>query len=401
MVLPLRYKPGVLVYPRMQILGHLAHFGHHITWVISSEKDCYVEVPQITGIRVCAVSYPPNFPRKSPLVNVAIQICHSIKRMKLILKLFREEQYDLLLVRDHPLTLLDGILAAYFIRRRYRIPFVFELPNPFEQRWQYTRIRKEFLYYLLARISAFVTRRLVYTADLIMPISDTLKKHLAEQGVSESRIMTLPGGTDTKIFSAQDGREIKEKFKLDNCWVIVYVGAMEKVRNLEVLIHALHKLKPQTANMRLLMVGDGDGRSNLEKLAEILGIKECVIFSGRVLQAQVPEFIAASDIGISPVPPFPFYRFSSPIKLFEYMAMAKPVIANDEILEHQNVLEKSGGGILVPFTPEAFANAMIELLNDPEQATEMGRRGRDWVTKNRSYEVLARQVEERYFELLK
>ena len=118
-------------------------------------------------------------------------------------------------------------------------------------------------------------------------------------------------------------------------------------------------------------------------------------------QAAVPNFIAASDIGVSPVPPFSFYKLSSPIKMFEYMAMGKPVVANQEIPEHKEILEESGGGVLVSFTSEAFADAIIELLDSPEKAKEMGRWGREWVVKNRSYEILARQVEARYLALVR
>jgi len=82
------------------------------------------------------------------------------------------------------------------------------------------------------------------------------------------------------------------------------------------------------------------------------------------------------------------------------MAGGKPVVANEEILDQKEVLKQSGGGILVPYTPEAFADAIIELVDNPEKAAEIGRRGREWVVKNRSYEHLARQLEERYFILI-
>jgi len=84
----------------------------------------------------------------------------------------------------------------------------------------------------------------------------------------------------------------------------------------------------------------------------------------------------------------------------EYMAMAKPVVVNEEIPEHKTVVEESGGGILVSFTPEAFADAIIELVDNPERATEMGHRGREWVVQNRNYEIMARQLEQRLLELL-
>ncbi len=86
--------------------------------------------------------------------------------------------------------------------------------------------------------------------------------------------------------------------------------------------------------------------------------------------------------------------------MFEYMGGGKPVIANEEILDQKEVVEQSGGGILVPFSAEAFADAIIELLTNPERAAEMGQRGRQWVTENRSYEVLARHIEKRFCELL-
>ena len=55
---------------------------------------------------------------------------------------------------------------------------------------------------------------------------------------------------------------------------------------------------------------------------------------------------------------------------------------------------------LVPFTPGTFAKAIIDLLDNHEKATEIGRRGQEWVTKNRNFEILARRVSDRYFKLM-
>ena len=111
-------------------------------------------------------------------------------------------------------------------------------------------------------------------------------------------------------------------------------------------------------------------------------------------------YIAAADIGVSPVPPLSFYKISSPVKMFEYMAVAKPVVANEETFEHREVIEQSGGGILVPFTAEAFACAIIELLANPKRANEMGGKGYEWVVNNRSYQILGRRIEQAYIRLV-
>ena len=151
---------------------------------------------------------------------------------------------------------------------------------------------------------------------------------------------------------------------------------------------------------KLLMVGEGTARNNLETLAVRLGIRKNIVFTDRVPQSEIPDYIAAAEIGVSPIPPLTFYKFSSPIKMVEYMASAKPVVANEEIPDHKEALEKSGGGLLVPFRPEAFADAILHLLDNPQKAVEMGERGRKWVMQYRSFDVLARQLEKRYLQII-
>ena len=147
------------------------------------------------------------------------------------------------------------------------------------------------------------------------------------------------------------------------------------------------------------MVGDGNDKSNLERLVKDLGIKDDVVFTGQVYFHEVPNFIAAADIWVSPIPPLDFFKLSSPIKMFEYMAMGKPVVANEEIPEQKEVIQESGGGDLVKFENNAFTEGIIKLLDNPGMAEEMGKKGKEWVERNRSYDVLAHQLEKRYFEL--
>jgi glycosyltransferase involved in cell wall biosynthesis len=176
---------------------------------------------------------------------------------------------------------------------------------------------------------------------------------------------------------------------------------LDKARSLNVLLEAFAIVKSKDKKVKLLLVGDGSDNRNLQELAVTLGVSDDVVFTGQVANSEVSKFIAAADIGISPVPPLNCYKISSPIKLLEYLAEAKPAIANDEIFDQREVLEQSGGGILVSFNPDSFACAMMELVDNPVMAQEMGRKGQEWVINNRSYEILARQLERRYLELVK
>ena len=80
--------------------------------------------------------------------------------------------------------------------------------------------------------------------------------------------------------------------------------------------------------------------------------------------------------------------------------MSKSVVANTGIYEHEEVIKSSSCGILVPFEAKAFADAIIHLLNSPEEAKAMGLAGKEWVINNRSYDTLTKQLEKLYIMLL-
>ncbi len=399
MLLSLQYESNMLVYPTIWILSYLTNFGHHVTWVITSQKDLQIKEFPLGDVKVYTIPYRRYLPGSSTLVGALNRILNAISRIRSASRIFRDGKYDLVFVRD---SALDGLIAAY-IQKRHKVPFIFELSNPLQSAPVDMIEQKKFrfLHYGLIRFGHFVCNKLLHRADLILPISKWLGKDLIEQSnIPNAKVMPLPEGADIKVFSDRDGNSVREELCLQDAKVIIYIGSITEGRGLDILIQAFTKVIQKRGAAKLLMVGDATNKANLEELAMDLGVNRDVIFTGRVPQSKVPDFIAAADVGVSPVPPTSFYRVSSPIKMFEYMASAKPVVANEEILEHKEVLLESEGGIVVPYTPEDFSDAIMDLLDNPAKASEMGRRGREWVTDNRSYEVLARQVEKRYLELL-
>jgi glycosyltransferase involved in cell wall biosynthesis len=124
-----------------------------------------------------------------------------------------------------------------------------------------------------------------------------------------------------------------------------------------------------------------------------------VVFTGQQPRSQIPAYIAAADVGVSPIRPIPLYAMSSPTKLVEMMGMACPVVAND-ILEQEALLARSGGGLCVPYEPAAFAEGVLWLLKHPDEARAMGRKGAAYVAEHRSLQVLADVIEDVYYRLL-
>ena len=401
MLLFLHYEPNMRVVPQIGICAHLRHFGHDIDWIIWGDKGEHVQPFYLKGIRVYTTPEVRYFPGTSTAAVILNLIPNTLKRMSISYKILKKGNYDLILVRDFA---FDGVVAAY-IRRRYKTPFVFLLSNPLEQVWEEYREEHttdnrvtRFLYFLVAKFHQFLVTRFLRKADLILPTSKWLAEHLAGQGIPESKIMPCPSGVDVTSFCDKKGRNVRDQYHLDDSRTIIYVGEMTKSRHLDILLRAFSRVRKKS--VKLLMVGEGRDKANLRQLANELNIQDDVIFTGQVPQDEVPDFIAAANIGVSPVPPLPFFKLSSPIKLLEYMAMGKPVVANDEIPEQKEILEESGAGILVSFTSEAFADALAKLLDNTQLAAEMGQKARDWVVKNRSYEILARQVEQSYLTIV-
>ncbi|MFO0233292.1 MAG: glycosyltransferase, partial [Burkholderiales bacterium] len=87
----------------------------------------------------------------------------------------------------------------------------------------------------------------------------------------------------------------------------------------------------------------------------------------------------------------------SPTKAVEYLACGLPVVANDQP-DQAHVVLASGGGVVVPFTAEGFANGIVEVLGDPDAWRERAGRARDWVAGSRSYRVLGGLVATRLRE---
>jgi glycosyltransferase involved in cell wall biosynthesis len=368
-------------------------FGHKVIWIATSDqKGKKVKNIFFKKIQVYTIPYPLSTSLSSKILNI---ILFYIREFKLLYTILKKEHIDIIQVRN---DIFSSILVL-IIKIRFNVIFVFQYSYPKES-YKFKK-NKKFHSRYFGIIENFLIDYILKKADFIFPISKWMSKELTEKGIQESKMMVLPLGGNPYLFSSHKGDlNVYEKYNLENSRVILYIGSMSHLRQLDIVIRAFSKIKKQENNCKLLMVGDGDDRINLEKLSKELGLQNDIIFTGEVPYYNVPFFIDASNICLCPVPPLPIYKVSSPTKLFEYMMLKKPVIANEEIPEQNEVINESGGGILVKFEDVSFANGMVELLNNHTSAEEMGKKGYEWIKKNRFYDNLARKVEKKYFELL-
>ena len=320
-------------------------------------------------------------------------IIYYYSKYKLFNELFKRKDYDIIQVRDNA---FDSLLALY-LKQRYDVFFLFQYTFPTGS-YQLKVIKTHFkkLYGVLDK---FCINFILKKSRFYISISNLMKDDLVLSGINSDKIMPIPMGVNIDTFRQQSTDKIREEFKLFDSKVFLYVGTLSYLRKLDVMINAFSIVKKRYENVKLLIVGEGDDKLKLEKLVFSLKLEKDVIFTGSISYFDIPNIISSSDVCLCPVPPLEIYIVSSPTKLFEYMAINKPIVANKEIPEIRNVLDESGAGILVEFESNSFAEGMIKLLDDPVKARVMGLKGRDWVAKNRIYEHMTLEIEKIYFKL--
>jgi len=237
-------------------------------------------------------------------------------------------------------------------------------------------------------------RRIFRDTDRVIVVSRQLQEFVASCGVPESRIHILPNAVDPQRFAVleeHDENPIRAKYQLNGKRVVGFVGSLKPWHGTETLLEAFRSMHAETPNSHLLIVGDGPGREALEQFAQSDDLKGAVTFPGNVPYDDIPHYIAAMDITVAPyIPNENFYY--SPIKVFEYMMMGKPVVAG-KIGQVEEVITDGDTGVLYePGNLPQLTSALAKLANDSSLCLQIGQRGKTWVQKERTWDNNARQV---------
>ncbi len=375
---------------------------HQVWWVFRSESV-------LSGFRVTRWCGHPAFVIPSMGSNIIgrfFNFCFDICRYFVLIKLAMRSKFNFIQVRDD----VPGGVAAVIASTLTHTPFTYWMSYPIPEsqmdlakekpliiRWLFW-VRGWLGYITLYR---FVLRR----ADHVFVQSEQMKKDVAEKGIPFDKMTPMPMGVQLDKFDkfssfTSDSQKTRDK-KIDTVPVIAYLGTLIRTRKMEFMVDVLAEVHQQLPEVLLQFVGDGESKGDVESIlqrAKSLNLMGYVEVTGFLPQQQAWERIAEADVCVSPFAPGYLLNSTSPTKLIEYMAMAKPVVANDHP-EQSKVIEKSGAGICVPWNATAFAEAIVYLLRNKEAAQKMANKGPDYVKKNRTYEILSSKLIKKYEEL--
>ena len=259
----------------MEIYGNYFK-KHEITWIMSCFNNCEFRDKIFENVDIILV--PDN--KHAPfLVRIYHFMRHYYKKFRILNRIFTENEYDLIQVRN---DIWDSLLALY-IKRKFKVPFIFQYTFP-KNAYKFESSPKFFVK-ISGRIEEFLMKIIFKRCDFIFPISNWMESNMVADGISSSKIMSLPMGANIHSFSIEtSGESVIKKYDLAEYNVVLYAGSLDKMRELEVIIRAFSSLGE---NVKLLILGEGNGRSHLEKMSAELRIEDQVIFTGNIPYFQI------------------------------------------------------------------------------------------------------------------
>ncbi len=302
-------------------------------------------------------------------------------------QLLARGRYDLQYASSPPLFVGAAALALNATRR---IPLVFEVRDLWpESAVQLGELNRPAAVRWATRLEEACYRR----ARRIVAVTTGIRDHLVARGCPAGQVALIPNGANTELYTPQpidQGLRQRLGIAMDQ-FVVIYAGLHGLAQGLETALDAARLLQPHP-EVLFFFVGDGPRKPAVVERTRQMGLSN-VRFHDAVPEPQLPAFIAMANAGLHTSRRLGISGGTLPVKMFSYMACARPVVIAIEGEAAALVQEAQAGLVVPPEDPAALARAIMVLAADPDLAAAYGRRGRDLVLARFSRQALAGQLE--------
>ncbi|MEZ5931564.1 MAG: glycosyltransferase family 4 protein [Alphaproteobacteria bacterium] len=349
--------------------------GHEVTMVCGSNTRSAtgLEQPFVGGRRdgecdgIRVVEFDLNYSNYDGVATRTLKFAkYALKGITFALR----EDYDLIFCTSTPLTAgLPGIAASTFRRK----PFVFEVRDLWPELPKAMGMTNPVLLGAMSVLEWASYR----SAKACIGLAPGIVEGIKARGVAERDVVMIPNGCDLDLFRPEDGQRPSLDGIADDHFVAVFAGAHGQANGLDAVLDAAAVLKARGRDdVTLLLVGDGKFKPALQARAEAEGLTN-VVFRDIMPKTELARVMQRADAGLMVLANIEaFYHGTSPNKFFDYISNGLAVINNYPGWLAGLITEHEAGVAVPPENPEAFADALVRLADDPEATRAMGRRAR-------------------------
>ncbi|MEE9426246.1 MAG: glycosyltransferase family 4 protein [Methylococcales bacterium] len=261
--------------------------------------------------------------------------------------------------------------AGIWIKRQFNLPMILEVNAPlFDERSKYDGIA-------LPRLARWTEEFTWRGADHVVPVTQVLAKRVSLVGVNANQLTVIPNGINLQRFGEFLETEVaKAKHGLQDRLVLGFTGFVRAWHRLDRVIDLLAKSK-DGQKRHLLLVGDGPARESLEQHAKSLGVTDQITITGIIAREKVADYVAAFDIALQP----DVVEYASPLKLFEYMALGRAIVAPDTANIREVLTDQKDALLFKGEDLNAFSAAVENCCNNDQLRNQLGMQARKTISE--------------------
>ena len=367
-------------YHRIKAIGELGHHIDLVTYPIGRDVD-------LPNLRIFRSLRPP-FVTKVRIGPSFTKIVLDALMLLTILRRVSTSKYDA--IHSHEEMGLVGV----WLSRLLRIPHLYDMHSSLPQQLSNFKYSKSSF---LRRLFVWAEDRMVHGSKVVITICQELQDTVGEMGVGDRALLieNVMGG-DVDDGPSMQPQHVRERWGIaPEAPLALYTGTFEAYQGVELLITASALLAKSHPHARVLVVGGEAAQvAHARAQAEAAGASAIMIFTGQQPAREIPSFVQACDLLVSPR----IRGTNTPLKIYSYLRSGKPIIATN-LLTHTQVLSASVAR-LVPVDAAAFASAMAELIDRPDERVRLSRAAAALAAEKYSRESYMTKTAEAYRRLV-
>jgi glycosyltransferase involved in cell wall biosynthesis len=387
MILQSEYPPDIRLEKEIK---SLAEHGYQVVLLSNNKSD----LPRSEGVDhalVCRLPFNKKLSAKfSALFN--IPLFFNPVWLWQIHKLIGQYQIDLLHVHDLPLA-----LSAIILGKIHNKPVIFDVHENYPAALKIWGKKGPFSFLIRnPRLAAYLENICLKHAQKILVVAEEHQELLTSRGNPESKVHVVGNTVDYESYMQIEAKkEILHKYQ--GSFLLGYVGKFGVERDLETAIRAIGLLRTKIANVRLVLVGDGPNMQDLKNLVAELAAQDLVEFTGWIDFSDTVSYLKACSICIIPQASNELIDYGVPHKLFQYMALEKPVLCSDSKALASVVGKSQCGEIFQSHSAQSFAEAVKKIASS---GIPYGSNGAQAIQKKYNWNRSAKELLSVYHQLI-